>query len=218
MNHMGQDAVKFYDIQTNPAVTSFLDQLLRSEMQQFSGGTDSMMGQAQYAGMSAAQTGLLQASGATYTKSDELSYRDYVRDVQESYLRQIAEFKTYEHTIEGVNEAGKAQTVLVNPSNMSDWDWERYFCVPIIENNPEMIKQLKENRALQLKGIGAMGTVRMLQELGYNNAEQIAAEAQEEAGIMQIIQILQENPELMQMVTDMANKSASNAKGNSQEV
>lgn len=214
-NHRGEKAIDFVDKKFDPQVTMFLNALLREDMQQFSGGTDTMMGQAQYSGMSAAQTGLLQASGATYTKADELSYRDYVKDVMECYLRQVAEFKTYEHTIEGVDEAGLSATIQVNPNDMTDWDWERYYVQPVIENSPEMIKQLKEQRAMQLNGMRAISTVRMLFELGYNNAEQLAAEAFQEAGILQLIQAMQENPELMQKVQAIIQNEARNAESSS---
>ena len=159
-----------------------------------------MMGQAQYSGMSAAQTGLLQSSGATYTKTDELSYRKYARSVFECYMRQIAEYLTYEHTIDGASSDGKSQTVTVNQFGINNYDWQKYYIEPIIENNPEAIKQLKKQEAMQLKGMGSMGTVRMLTELGYSNAEQIVEEAQSEQGILDVVQKLQENPELIQLI------------------
>lgn len=55
---------------------------------------------------------------------------------------------------------------------------------------------------MQLKGMGAMGTVRMLMELGYPNAEQIAAEAYSEMNILQAVQKLQDNPELLQRIME----------------
>lgn len=213
-SHPGQEPIIYIDQEFNPTVTAFLNNLLKDEMQQFTGGTDSMMGQAQYSGMSAAQTGLLQSSGATYTKSDELSYRDYVKDVMDNYLRQICTFMTYEHTIDGVNaETGGSQTMTINRGGQADWDWQRYLVEPIIENSPEAIKQLKKSEAMQLAGMGAITPVRMLDELGYNNAEQLVREADERNGLLAIIEKLRANPELMQMLQSAPDKpnKASNA-------
>lgn len=195
-SHRGDIPIDFIDNKFDPQITAFLNALLKEEMQQLTGGTDSMMGQAQYAGMSAAQTGLLQASGATYTKSDELSYRDYCKDVMECAVRQICDYITYQHTIDGIDQAGQAQTMTVNLGGKVDWDWERYFVEPIIENSPETIKQLKKQEAMQLNSMGAMGPVRMLYELGYNDAERIVAEADERNGILALIKRMQERPEL----------------------
>ncbi len=216
-SHPGQKPIEYVTPEFNPQVTAFLNQLIKEEMQEFSGGTDAMMGKAQYSGMSAAQTGMLQASGATYTKADELSYRDYVKDVMDCYLKQLAEYVSYEHTIDGVQEDGRSQTMTINFGGVPDWDWERYYVVPIIENSPEMVKQLKEQRAMQLKSMGAMSTVRMLQELGYNDAERIAQEALAEMNILAAVQKLQENPELLQAILSAPSeetketKKASNA-------
>lgn len=195
--HPGWKPIDYIENKFNPQVLAFMSDLLKSEMQEFTGGTDAMMGQAQYAGMSAAQTGMLQASGATYTKEDELSYRDYVKAVQQQALKHICDYITYPHTIDGVNNEGKGQTIMVRPS---DWDHERYFVQPIIQNNPEMVKQLKENRAMQLRGMGAMGTVRMLEEIGYNDAERIATEALSEQGILQYVELIKKNPQIMEMI------------------
>lgn len=200
MTHPGVKPIEFTDIHFNPAIIQFMNTLLQNEMQELTGGTDSMMGQAQYSGMSAAQTGLLQSSGATYTETDKLSYRKYARSVFECYMRQIAEYLTYEHTIDGASADGKSQTVTVNQFGINNYDWQKYYIEPVIENNPEAIKQLKKQEAMQLKGMGSMGTVRMLTELGYSNAEQIVEEAQSEQGILEVVQKLQENPELIQLI------------------
>lgn len=193
-SHPGVDPIIWQEPKIRADITMFFNQLLQGEMQQFTGATDSMLGQPQYANMSAAQTGMLQASGATYTKTDELSYRDYVKDVSECLARLIATYMTYEHTIDGINDAGQSATITVNRGGVSDWNWERYYSEPLIENSPEMIKQLKEQRAMQLNGMGAMSPVRMLYELGYNNAEQIIAEASQWNAVMGMAQRLLADP------------------------
>ena len=199
----------------NPQVISFFNQLIKEDMQQISGGTDSLMGQPQYSNMSAAQTGMLQAAGATYTKRDDVGYTNYLESVYTCGMIQIAEYKTFEHNIKGVDEAGNSTTITANPGGISDWDWRRYHVVPHIQNNPEAIKQLREQRAMNLKGMGAMSLRRMLAELGYANAEQIAQEVESENQVLAIAKMLSENPQMLQAFEEQITNGASNAPGNS---
>ena len=80
-----------------------------------------------------------------------------------------------------------------------------------------MVKQLKENRAMQLRGMGAMGTVRMLEEIGYNDAERIATEALSEQGILQYVELIKKNPQIMEMIDKLmaGQKSGENKASNS---
>lgn len=202
--HAGEKPFDTIEQRYDPSITIALNNLLTQDMQAISGGTDSMMGQAQYAGMSAAQTGLLQASGATYTKQDELTFKEFVRDVAENYLVLLGENKTYEHYLEGTNETGGSETLMINEGDAVEWDYERYYCCPTAEYSSEQAKLLKKEEVKMLQGMGVMSPVRMLEELGYSNASQIVAEAEQYKFGMNITELLmtaqQTNPEMYQQI------------------
>lgn len=88
----------------------------------------------------------------------------------------------------------------INENNIADWDWELYYPIPIIENTPETIKQLRRQEAIQLKGMGAISNIDMLRMLDYPNAMQLEQNRINENNVMQLAKFLNDNPEIMNAV------------------
>ncbi len=185
-----------YDANISMMLNNYITEAIKTSM----GAVDSARGEAQYSGQSGVQTAQLQSAAAIYTKQDELNFKDYLRQVSELLLQYIGEYRTYEHNLKGIGDNGEDMTMVINKDNISDWNWERYYPIPIIENTPEAIKQLKRQEAIQLRGMQAISNLDMLRMLEYPNAMQLEQRRIQESKIMQLAQFLSENPEIAQAV------------------
>lgn len=181
-------------------VAMMLNGLISEAIKTSLGAVDSARGEAQYSGQSGVQTAQLQSAAAIYTKQDELNFKDYLRQVSELLLQHIGQFRTYEHSLNGINDKGEDATVLINEDNVSTWNWEQYYPVPIIENTPEAIKQMKRQEAIQLRGMSAISNLDMLRMLEMPNATQLEQNRINEQQVMQLAQFLAENPDVMNAV------------------
>jgi hypothetical protein len=217
--HPNEKAVDTIAFRTDPQVTMLLNSLITDAIKTSTGSIDTARGEAQYSGMSGVMTAQLQAAATIYTKQDEIMYRQYLRDMYELLLQFMGEYRTYEHYLEGVNEFGERETMLMNAGGIVSWNWERYYCQPVLENNPEMVKQIRENRAVQLNSAGKLSTVDMLRELGYANAEKMWSNALNEAQILQAATFLQQNPQVLEAILsgvgDLTGSDRQNNKSNS---
>jgi beta-phosphoglucomutase-like phosphatase (HAD superfamily) len=83
------------------------------------------------------------------------------------------------------------------------FEGEKYYCVPTIENSSEMVKQMEQERATQLHQMGLMDSVSMLKKHDVKNPERMVEKAREEQGIMETIELLKENPEVMEQVEQL---------------
>jgi hypothetical protein len=142
----------------------------------------------------------MQSAAAIYTKQDELNFKDYLRQVSDLLLQYIGEYRTYEHKLNGIGNSGEDQTMTINQDNIADWNWEQYYPIPIIENTPEALKQLKRQEAIQLRGMQAISNLDMLRMLEYPNAMQLEQRRIQESQIMQLAEFLAANPEIAQAV------------------
>ena len=88
----------------------------------------------------------------------------------------------------------------INRGDVSTWNWEQYYTVPMVENTPEMMKQLKRQEALQLRSQGAISNLDLLRMLDYPNAMQLEENRIRESQVMQLAQFLTENPEVMNAI------------------
>ena len=111
-------------------------------------------------------------------------------------LQYIGEYRTYEHKLNGINDRGEDQTMTINQNNVADWNWESYYPVPIVENTPEVMKQMKRQEAIQLRGAGSISNLDMLRMLDYPNAMQLEQNRINESQVMQLAQFLSQNPDI----------------------
>lgn len=194
--HPGEKPVTFDEGRYDANLALAFNNLVSEAIKTSTGSVDSLRGVSDYSGQSGVQTAQLQSAAAVYTKHDELSYRFYLKQVTELMLQYIGTYRIYEHRLVGVDETGADATYVVNKNNMADWDWESYYTVPIIENTPEAIKQLKRQEAIQLRGAQAISNLDMLKMLGFTNANQLEQNRINESQMLQLAQFLQANPDV----------------------
>lgn len=194
--HPMEKPISFAEGRFDANIMLMLNNYITDAIKTSTGSVDSARGEAQYSGQSGVQTAQLQSAAAIYTKQDELSFKDYLKQVTELLLQYIGEFRTYEHRLNGINEQGHDETMTINPDNVSTWNWEEYYTVPMVENTPETIKQLKRQEAIQLRQGGAISNLDMLRMLDYPNAMQLEQNRINENQVMQLAQFLADNPDI----------------------
>ena len=182
-----------YDANVAALLYNFITDAIKTS----TGSIDTVRGETK-SGVSGVANAQYQSAAAIYTKQDELAYSDYLKQLTEINLQYTGKYRTYEHKLVGVGMGGKEEIKTLNPGDVATWDWEQYYTVPMIENNPEMVKQLKRNEAMQLRGAGEISRIDLFEMLGYPNAERLNERKLQEDGILQVVQILMANPEIMQ--------------------
>lgn len=200
LEHPQETPVKFAEGRFDANIMMMLNNYITEAIKSSTGSIDTARGEAQYSGQSGVQTAQLQSAAAIYTKQDELSFKDYLKQISELLLQYIGEFRTYEHKLNGINDFGQDETMTINRGDVSTWNWEQYYTVPIVENTPEMMKQLKRQEALQLRSQGAISNLDLLRMLDYPNAMQLEENRIRESQVMQLAQFLTENPEVMNAI------------------
>lgn len=198
--HPGEKPISFSEGRFDANVAVLLQNLVNNMIKTNLGMVDSARGVSDYAGQSGVQTAQLQSAAAIYTKYDELSYKHYLKQIAELLLSFIGEFRTYEHTLPGIGEDGTQQTMTINEGNLASWEYEDYYCVPIIENNPEAIRQLRRQEAIQLRQGQSISNLDMLRMLEYPNAEQLEQNRINESQILQVANFLANNPDILNAI------------------
>jgi hypothetical protein len=210
LNPNAGDPIKWDRPEFRPDIPVTLQNMIINSIKTTTGSIDSARGEG-YSGQSGVQTAQLQAAASIFTKQDEIKWHNYLRQIGEKLKSDIARYKVHEHEMMGVNEVGEIDRMLVNEGNIPQFNAELYYCVPFVETTPEIMKQMEKDRAIQLNQAGKMSTVDMLNELQIPNPEQVWQRALDEQGLMQVVQILQENPDLMQSIlsgaSDMSNEN-----------
>lgn len=194
--HPGQDPIFWDRPDFRADIPITLNSMITESIKTASGAIDSARGEAQYSGQSGVQTAQLQAAASIFTKLDEIRWHDFLRNSGEKLKDDIANYKTHEHILFGLQEEG----TIVNPNNIPQFNPDNYYCVPYVDTTPEIMKQMKADRAIQLNQAGKMSTVDMLTELNVPNPVQTYERAMAENQILQTVQLLQENPELMDAI------------------
>lgn len=200
MQHPGEKPISFAEGRFDANVAVLLQNLVNNMIKTNLGMVDSARGVSDYAGQSGVQTAQLQSAAAIYTKYDELSYKHYLKQIAELLLSFIGEFRTYEHTLPGIGDSGMQETMTINEGNLATWDYEDYYCVPIIENNPEAIRQLRRQEAIQLRQGQSISNLDMLRMLEYPNAEQLEQNRINENQILQVANFLAANPDILNAI------------------
>lgn len=194
--HPQQQPITWDRPELRPDLPIALNNLITESIKTASGAIDSARGEAQYSGQSGAQTAQLQAAASVFTKLDEIAWHNYLRDLGEKLKDDIANYKTSEHVMYGIADEG----VVVNPGNVSQFNPDMYFVEPYVDSTPEVMKEVTKDRFIQLNQAGKISTIDMLTELNIPNAQAVYDRAMEENQILQIAQILKENPEVAQEI------------------
>jgi len=197
--HGDMKPVSYSEGRYDANVSAMLYQLISNAVKTSTGAIDTARGETK-SGVSGVANAQFQSAAAIYTKQDELCYKDYLKQITELLLQFVGEYRTYEHKLQGVGMGGQPEVKTINEDDIVLWDWEQYYTVPLIENNPEMVKQLRRDEAKQLRAGGEISRIDMFDMLDYPNGSQLNDNKLQEDGILQVVQILMANPDMMQAV------------------
>jgi hypothetical protein len=200
MQHPGEKPITFAEGRIDANLAVLFQNLTKDLIKSNLGAVDSARGVSDYSGQSGVQTAQLQSAAAIYTKHDELSYKAYMKQICELLLQFIGEFRTYEHSLPGIGEDGMSETVKINEGNIPTWDWTEYYCVPMVENNPEAIRQLRRQEAIQLRQGQSISNLDMLKMLEYPNAERLEQNRINENEMLKVANFLAANPEILNAI------------------
>jgi len=198
--HPNQKPFTFETADMRPDIPIALNNMITDSIKTWSGAVDSARGEASYSGQSGAQTAQLQAAASIYTKQDEIKWHNYLRDIGDKLLYDISKYRNYEHTILGVDERGQEAERTVNEGNVNQFDSSLYYTAPYIDSTPEIMKQMEKDRAIQLADKGWMSPLDAMRLNDIPDAEILFQRAQEYNGMLQVFNLLQQNPELMQSI------------------
>ena len=94
LQHPQETPVKFAEGRFDANIMMMLNNYITEAIKSSTGSIDTARGEAQYSGQSGVQTAQLQSAAAIYTKQDELSFKDYLKQISELLLQYIGEFRT----------------------------------------------------------------------------------------------------------------------------
>lgn len=197
--HGEMKPVSFSEGRYDANVSAMLYSLISNAIKTSTGSIDTARGETK-SGVSGVANAQFQSAAAIYTKQDELAYKDYLKQLTELLLQHVGENRTYEHKLQGVGQGGQSEVKTINQDDVALWDWEQYFTIPMVENNPEMVRQLRRDEAKQMRAAGEISRIDMFEMLEYANAQQLNDNKLQEDGILQVVQILLANPDLMQSI------------------
>ena len=213
MSRLGEIKPVFYleESSDNVNFVSFLSERIQKAQKEMNGATDTQMGQQTFSGQSGAAQAFLHQASSTYAKSEVLGYRYFLENIAESCMHNYVEYRDFEHEIPGIDEEGNETSVVVNDIPENYLDSEDYYCVVTIEQDPEIIKQAKKELAVMLSSKEAITNVDLLKMLDIPNAERLNENKLREQGILEIVAMLQQDPELMQEIRNLAMQRAKNS-------
>jgi len=200
VQHPNERAISYAEGRYDANIAVLLANMVKEVIKTNMGAIDSARGVSDFAGQSGVQTAQLQSAAAIYTKHDELSFKAYLKQICELLLAFIGEYRTYEHQLPGVDDQGMSQTVTINEGGLPTWDYTEYYCVPMVENNPEAIRQLRRQEAIQLRQGQSISNLDMLKMLEYPNAEMLERNRINENQILQVANFLAANPDILNAI------------------
>ena len=214
VQHPGEKPISFSEGRYDANIAVLLANMVKEVIKTNMGAIDSARGVSDYAGQSGVQTAQLQSAAAIYTKRDELNYKAYLKQICELLLTLIGEFRIYEHQLPGVDENGMSTTVTINEGGLPTWDYSEYYCVPMVENNPEAVRQLRRQEAIQLRQGQSISNLDLLKMLEYPNAEMLERNRINENKILQVANFLAANPDILNAIMSGTGDTGEEKAGN----
>lgn len=202
-SHPGEQPVDWKNPPTNANIPMALYDIINNAIKDYSGAVDVARGEQEYSGQSGVLAAQLQSAAKTYTKSEEDDFGNYIRDIAETLKNYIVRFRSYPHKIKGLDlETGRQTPRTVNTNPENSLEAESYYCVPIIQIDPEALRQAEQEQAMALFQKGLMGKLDTLKRIDVNNPERVYENLLREQGLEEIANAVQENPELIQVIQE----------------
>ncbi|MBC8387073.1 MAG: hypothetical protein H8E13_03365 [Actinobacteria bacterium] len=202
--HPGQDPISWITPPQVGQMHLLLEDKINNAIKEFTGATDIARGQPPYSGMSGRQTGMLQVAANVINKPEIRSFNYFLKQHAEVLKEYIVFYRDYEHEVMGLDEQGNKSVRVVNLSYETMLENDDNYCHVIVEENAEAVKAMKEAKAVELFKMGMITWRDALRMQGIPNVEKLIVNKDNELGEKQIIEMINENPELQQMIREFA--------------
>jgi hypothetical protein len=166
------------------------------------GAVDSARGEQQYSGQSGVLANQLQQASQTYLVSDENMYRAFIDSILNWLMKSIVEFRQFPHKVKGLDEMGQTTARDVNTNMNNTLKDDNYFVEANLQPAPEQKKQMEKQQVMELLNSGKFPLKSALEimDLSSVNVDRVMEELQQERGLDQIAEWLENYPELGQMI------------------
>jgi hypothetical protein len=207
------DPIKFIDRRVDAGLNVALSEMIDKYIEEMNSSGNTARGIPDYAGQSGVATSQLQSAAMILTKTEELAYSDFIKKLGEILLRDVVDFMDYEFTIPYINNS----TQTINPDNVVVWDYENYYVVPIIQNDPEAVEQLMKNFYQQWGDKGWLQPTDVMEKMGEGDAENLYKKSPHYNNIG-VIQEAMQDPRIadgiMQLIAGNPNEQSMTAQEN----
>lgn len=192
----GEQPIKLLKESTNNYNLQIFKQILDDAQKTTTGATDPALGQAR-ASDSGVKLAQMQTAASMFQKWDDNQYHRFITNIGTWLKETIPYYRAGKHDLLVSDDKGEKMVTSVKGSMFHP---EMFKCRATVDSGAEAIRQQKIDLAMSLKQMGAISTERLLADLDINNPKQVWKEALEEQGLNEVINILTENPDLMDYV------------------
>ena len=203
-NH-GRDPINYVQRGEFAQMSMAIHNLLNSTLEDMSGVTKTMTGQPEYSNMSGVAVSQHQSMGQVFFKESRIKYQQFLTELGRRLMFLICRHRDQAHFVRYFGIDNQEQMVLVNDPENSPFTFEpervMIFCKMV--ENLDLQQQIDRDIALQLYQLGLMSGVNVLEKMGITNPQRVYDSAKSEQGVLELIQVLQANPEVLQRVQQM---------------
>lgn len=198
----GEVPIKTFDESNSNYPLQIFKQILDEAQKTTSGATDPAMGQAN-ASDSGIKLAQMQVAAGQYSKWDENQYHRFLSNLGTWLKETIPLNRQGKHEIQINDINGNKMTQEVRGSSFHT---ELYVCKAIVESGAEAVKQQKVDLYMQLKQMGIVSNRLLLSVLDVNNPDKVMEENYEEQGVLEAVEIIKENPDLIDYLLNFKNQ------------
>jgi len=202
----GTRAVSTIENRVDGRMAITLHQMIQEVQKNTSGSVDSARGEAQYSGQSGIQVARLQEASKVFTELDQIVYRSYLTNISYKMLDYLSIYRNYPHKIKGITPEGKEGFIDVGTTEKNKIISEDVLISITLEQDPELIKTIKKQLAIQLHSDGLITGLDLLKDLNYPDAETKHKNKVAENELLQLAEMLQQNPEMVEQLMQMSNR------------
>lgn len=212
--HEGQKAVEYLPLPEFPQAITIMNDHLVNAQKTTSGAVDAAIGLASYSGESGVKVAQLQMASRIYQKEEFDGFRRFLTKSCGWVKDNIIQFRNYPHKIPGLNDDNVRGLVDVATDMHNRLDQDAYFVKVTIQENQEMLKQIEKEAMMELNNRGYVGGIDLMKALDVTSPEKKLERAQEERGDLQYLEVIRNNPELMQIIDEFVQAQAQGNEGN----
>lgn len=186
------------EIPANFAITMF--QMLQNSLKSISGATDALRGDVPGNVRSADQMAMTIQQSSQYLKTLIINYTYFIQQIGEIFLSYSKRYMNYAFELPGIDMSGDDVMLSANTSPENTLAYgEDYVKVQILPSY-EVQEQQRQIKAAELYDRGLLPSRMLLGIYGYRNPDTIIKMRQEEQGVLEIAQAVNEHPELIGLI------------------